>query len=189
MDSEIADLVVLAVMIADQPDSLVSRQVGEAEVSLEGFRGDKHAGFTRRADGRTPDYPRGTPIRNDRQVSLVGREELQIAAERLAVPAIQPEWLGANLLLANVPDLSALPPGARLRFADGVVLVVQAENMPCRAAGRVLAAQIGRPELAAEFPRAALHLRGLVAVVEHGGRLHTGERFTITRPSGAPWGS
>ncbi len=176
---------VLAVLIADQADSLVSRRVGEVEVSLEGFNGDKHAGFTRRADGRTPNYPRGTRIRNDRQVSLVSYEELQLVAERLEVEEIQPEWLGANLLVGGIPGLSTLPHNTRLRFSGGVVLVVQAENMPCAGPGRVLAAQFARPELERNFPRTALHLRGLVAVVERGGNLSPGERLAVSRPRDA----
>jgi MOSC domain-containing protein YiiM len=171
---------IVAVLIADQADRLVSRRVPEVEVTLEGLRGDKHAGFRRAADGRTPAYPRGTPIRNDRQVSLVSREELELAAERLGIRAIEPEWLGANLLLEGIPELSLLPCGTRLHCAAGVVLVVQAENMPCLGPGRVLAEQLGRPGLAQEFPRAALHLRGVVAVVEHAGTLRAGEAVTVS---------
>jgi len=172
---------IVAVLIADQPDRLVSRRVTEVEVTLEGLRGDKHAGFRRAADGRTPEYPRGTPIRNDRQVSLVSREELELAATRLGIRPIEPEWLGANLLLEGVPELSLLPCGTRLRCAAGVVFVVQAENMPCLGPGRVLAGQLGRPELAQGFPRAALHLRGVVAVVEHAGTLRAGEAVSVSR--------
>jgi len=172
---------IVAVLIADQPDRLVSRRVTEVEVTLEGLRGDKHAGFWRAADGRTPQYPRGTPIRNDRQVSLVSREELELLATRLGIRAIEPEWLGANLLLEGVPELSLFPCGTRLRCAAGVVFVVQAENMPCLGPGRVLAEQLGRPELTQEFPRAALHLRGVVAVVEHAGTLRAGEAVTVSR--------
>jgi hypothetical protein len=185
-EPEAASAVVLAVLVADQEGSLISRQVAEVEVSLEGFSGDKHAGFTRRADGRTPEYPRGTRIRNDRQVSLVSREELQQVAERLELAEIRPEWLGANQLLGGIPGLSALPHNTRLRFSGGVVLVVQAENMPCVGPGRVLAAQIGRPELEREFPRAALHLRGLVAVVERGGTLRPGEHLAVSRRRDGP---
>ncbi|MGI9147333.1 MAG: hypothetical protein ACR2IK_12385, partial [Chloroflexota bacterium] len=47
---------------------LVSTPVPEAVVTLEGFVGDRHAGFTRRADNRTPFYPRGTLMGNSRQV-------------------------------------------------------------------------------------------------------------------------
>jgi MOSC domain-containing protein YiiM len=180
-ETETTEAVVLAVLVADQVDSLISRQVAEVKVGLEGFSGDKHAGFTRRADGRTPEYPRGTHIRNDRQVSLVSREELQQVAERLELAEIQPEWLGANLLLGSIPGLSALPHNTRLRFSEGVVLVVQAENMPCVGPGRVIAAQTGRAELEREFPRAALHLRGLVAVVERGGTLRLGEHVAVSR--------
>jgi len=174
-----------AVLIADRPESLVSRRVDAVEVGQEGLSGDKHAGFTRAADGRTREYARGTRLRNDRQVSLVSREELGVVASRLKVAEIQPEWLGANLMLEGIPALSQLPANTRLRFAEGVVLVVQGENMPCAGPGRVLVAQFGRPELEKEFPRAALHLRGVVAVVERAGTLRPGETVVVSLPSGA----
>ncbi|MCA1668286.1 MAG: hypothetical protein LC793_13000, partial [Thermomicrobia bacterium] len=67
------------------PDAayLVSTPVSEVRVTLEGFEGDRHAGFTRRADNRTPFYPRGTVIGNSRQVSIVSVEELTAMATAL----------------------------------------------------------------------------------------------------------
>jgi hypothetical protein len=42
--------------------------------------------------------------------------------------------------VAGIADLSALPPGTRLTFAGGAVLRVEAENRPCKVAGRSIAA-------------------------------------------------
>jgi hypothetical protein len=36
------------------------------EFTFEGITGDKHAGFTKKADAGNPEYKRGTLMRNDR---------------------------------------------------------------------------------------------------------------------------
>ncbi|MFM8321040.1 MAG: MOSC domain-containing protein, partial [Chloroflexota bacterium] len=106
-----------AVYLGLDPDTFFTTAQPELTAEFTGFAGDKHAGFTRPADSRTPWYPRGTQIRNDRQLSLVSVEELAEVARLLQVPEIQPEWLGANLLIVGVPDLSLLPPNTRLFFS------------------------------------------------------------------------
>lgn len=169
-------------MVARDDHSLISTSVPQATVTFEGFEGDKHAGFTRPADGRTPHYPRGARIRNDRQVSLVSEEELALIAAALGVPMIEPEWLGANLLVSGLPKLTLLPPATRLFFANGVVLAVSGENEPCLGPGKVIAQR--HPHLAASrFPKAALHRRGLVAVVEKPGVIHSGEAVMADVPA------
>jgi hypothetical protein len=172
----------VSVLVCRNPDSLESTSLDLVDVDLEGLRGDKHAGFTRGADGRTPRYPRGTRIRNDRQVSLVSLEELAQVATALQVPVVRPEWLGANVLLADIPGFSHLPPNTTLRFAGGVVLIVQRDNRPCKGPGRLLANHYGRPDLESGFPAKAIGLRGVVACVEHAGRLHAGEEVEVHLP-------
>ncbi len=71
---------VAAVMVADG-DGFETRAVEAAELDLEGFvlpglRGERHRGHARKADARVPWFPRGTPIRNSRQVSIVCPQEL-----------------------------------------------------------------------------------------------------------------
>ena len=173
-------------MVSRDPQSLISTSTSQVAVTFEGFDGDKHAGFTRDADGRTPHYPRGTRIRNDRQVSLVSEEDLaQIAAE-LGVPLIEPEWLGANLLVSRIPQFTLLPPATRLCFAEGVVLAVSGENAPCLGPGKVIARQY--PHLTpSRFPKAALHRRGLVAVVEKPGVVRAGESVVAEIPDLTPY--
>lgn len=176
--------VVRGVLVASDARSLVSAAQPEVEVTFEGFRGDQHSGLTRRADGRTPFYPRGATIRNLRQVSLVSLEELAQIAAALGLPELRPDWLGANLLLEGIPALSLLPGLTRLFFEGGAVLVVMEENLPCSGPGKVLQAlfpEIAR--LAAQFPRAALHKRGLVAVVEHPGMIRAGDGVRVQSSS------
>lgn len=171
------------ILISDVPRSIESRPLEQVRVTLEGFEGDKHAGFTRRADARTPQFKRGTIIRNSRQVSIVSREELAEVAATLGLPKIEPKWLGANLLFSGVPNLSLLPPGTRLYFPGGAVLVVEGENDPCVKPGRVLhdlyPEKLPKPGL---FPKAALHKRGLVGWVERAGIIRQGDPVKIVVP-------
>ena len=53
-------------------------------LDFQGIKGDFHAGYTRRSGGREPWYPRGTEMRNERQLSIVSPDEL---AEVLAADA------------------------------------------------------------------------------------------------------
>jgi MOSC domain-containing protein YiiM len=159
----------------------------QVKAALGGIEGDKHSGMTRLSDGRTPYYPRGTEIRNDRQVSLVSQEELAQVAAALDVPVIQPEWVGANLLLQHIPHLTQLPRGTRLVFARGAVLIVEGENLPCIGPGKILEAQYAREDLSAAFPKAAMRKRGLVACVERAGDISEGDEVTAEIPAQVPY--
>ena len=101
-------------------DHFVTRAVETLPLTFEGIEGDFHAGHTRRSGGREPWYPRGTEMRNERQLSIVAPDELAIVAERMGLAEIRPEWIGANLLLDGVPMLSMLPAGTMLFFKGGV---------------------------------------------------------------------
>jgi hypothetical protein len=162
--------------------TLETTSQAKVKVTFEGFEGDKHAGLTRKSDSRTPYYPRGTEIRNDRQISIVSKEELAQIAARMQLSEVLPEWLGANLLLQGIPNLTQLPPGTRLFFSAGVTLVVQAENLPCKLPGKVIQSQTQREGLAELFPQIALHLRGLVACVERPGIISAGESLQADIP-------
>lgn len=170
---------VARVFVAREPDTLVSARIPRATVLFGGFEGDKHAGWTRRADARVPWYPRGTIIRNERQVSIVASEELAQIALALGVAEVRAEWLGANLELSGLPSLTLLGPRTRLVFASGAVLTVEGENMPCRGPGRAIQQALGIRGIETRFPKAALHLRGIVATVELPGEIAEGD--TVTR--------
>lgn len=155
------------------------------DLSFDGIAGDYHAGVTRRSGGREPWYPRGTEIRNERQLSIVAPDELATAAGRMGLVEVRPEWVGANLLIEGVPRLSMLPSGTLLFFSGGVTLKVDGQNKPCRLAGRLVAARAGMADQEAgalSFPKAASRLRGLVAWVEKPGRIGTGEAVSVRVP-------
>jgi hypothetical protein len=174
---------VLRVLLGLEPKTLVTTPCEAATVTFEGFEGDKHSGFTRGADSRTPYYQRGTLIRNDRQVSIVSQEDLLAVADVLGLPEILPEWLGANLLLNEIPQLSLLPPRTRMVFSQGAVLRVEEENMPCMGPGKIIASQSGAEKLANRFIKAAMHRRGVVATVERPGIIGEGDMVVVEIPA------
>lgn len=150
------------------------------EVNLEGIVGDKHAGFTKGADSRNREYLRGSEMRNDRQWSAVSPEELAVIAELMGIPQIDSGWIGANLALAGISNLTELPKGSKLVFPEDAVLLVEGENMPCVGPGEVIAAKYPDSGLkASQFPKAAYGRRGLVGVVERPGIIKLQDVVTV----------
>lgn len=166
-------------------DHFETRPVDALRQGFDGISGDFHAGATRRSGGREPWYPRGTEMRNERQLSVVAADELAIVADRMGLAEIKPEWIGANLLIEGVPHLSMLPAGTLLFFKDGVTIKVDAQNGPCRIAGRSIAQHAGMADIEAGallFPKSAKRLRGLVAWVEKPGTINAGEEISVRVP-------
>ena len=60
-----------AVLLGDFPDTHITRRVSQVEVDFSGFIGDHHSGLTMLSGDRTPYYPKGTKIRNYRQVTIL----------------------------------------------------------------------------------------------------------------------
>jgi len=174
---------VIGVYLARDPAALRSSAEPSVQVTFAGFAGDRHAGLTCLSGGRSRQYPRGTEIRNSRQVSIVSVEELDAIAQALDVPALRAEWLGANLLLRGIPQLTLLPPGTRLFFAQDATLVVESENHPCAKTGSsIQEAYPAVTGLAQAFPGAAMHRRGLVAWVERPGAIAAGDPIRAELP-------
>ncbi|RWI20491.1 MOSC domain-containing protein [Mesorhizobium sp.] len=175
----------VAALYVAPSDHFQTRAVDELRLGFDGIEGDFHAGATRRSGGREPWYPRGTEMRNERQLSVVAADELAIVAQRMGIAEIKPEWIGANLLIEGLPQLSMLPSGTLLFFKGGVTVKVDAQNGPCRIAGRSVAENAGMADHEAGallFPKAAKRLRGLVAWVEKPGRITTGEEISVRVP-------
>lgn len=166
-----------ALLVADQQNSFVSRRVDELKVDYGGIKEDRHFGLTKKAGAREKMYPRGTEIFNRRQISILSVEECTEISARLGVERILPEWLGANILISGFPDLTQLAEGSRILFPGGVGLLCEGENDPCIQPGKVLQRKFpAKEKLAAKFVKAALGLRGIVAIVERPGKIHTGEK-------------
>jgi hypothetical protein len=173
---------VVACLIADG-GTFVSRPVDALTLDFTGIPGDYHAGATRKSGSREPWYSRGTEIRNDRQLTIVSVEELTEVAARMAIAEIAPGWIGANLALIGVPDLTLLPAGTRFFFSGGATVVAEGENMPCRVAGRSIGEHApGREGFDLLFPKVGRGKRGLVASVERPGIIRAGETVTVRLP-------
>jgi len=175
---------VVDVYLGLMAESIITTVQPFVQATFEGFEGDKHAGWTRKSDSRTPRYLRGVDIRNDRQVSIVSVEELKQIAEAMGIERLPAEWLGANLLLEGIPNLTQLPPMMHLYFPSGAALVLYGENHPCTTAGRAVKSQADphglRPDLAERFVQAGRARRGLVACVEHPGKICPGDQVILS---------
>ena len=178
-----AEVSVVAVLCARDPDSLVASAEPVIKLDFGGVVGDRHHGLTRPSDSRQLRYyPRGTMIRNRRQLTLVSVEELAEIAERLGVPHLRPEWLGANLLVEGIPGLSTLPMGTRLMFTGGAGLVCEGVNQPCRLPAEVIQQHFPWSRASAQFVKAAYGRRGIAASVEHPAPISSGDRVSVEPP-------
>ena len=168
--------------VGDRP-GCATRLVPTLALTFEGADGDGHAGFTRESGGREPWYPRGTTIRSGRQLSIVSVEDLAAVAGALDLAAIDPGLIGANTVVEGITRFSFLPPGTRLFFDGGAVVVVEGQNAPCRFAGKALADAVpGREDIELGFVAAARRRRGVVAGVERPGTLSGGTKLSVKIP-------
>lgn len=172
--------------VPDRAASLRSEPVERARLGFDGIAGDGHAGLTRPSCSRvTAQYVRGTPIRNARQLSVLSREEIATIAAAMDLDAIDPSWLGANLVLDGLPELTRLPPSSRLIFEGGAAIVVDMENGPCQFPAREIERE--HPGKGAGFIAAARGRRGVTAWVEREGDISIGETARLHVPPLAPY--
>ena len=154
-------------------------------LTFDGIIGDFHAGSTRVSGGREPWYPRGTEMRNERQVSILASDELAEIAKGMGISELKPEWIGGNMLIDGIPSLSLLPARTLLFFEGGVTLKVDGQNGPCKLSGRSIAEHTGTADhtaTALDFVRVARRLRGIVAWVEKPGTIRAGEKVDVRVP-------
>lgn len=175
----------IATLLKAEGRDFVSKEVSGLALTYDGIPGDFHSGLTRKSGGREPWYSRGTEMRNERQVSILSVEELAEISTGMGL-AVDPGWIGANLVLEGIPQLSYLPPRTLLMFEGGVTLRVDGYNAPCRLAGGSIAKNAGveapdgdfsRTDMALRFKDAAHMKRGLVAWVEREGVIRPGEKL------------
>jgi len=170
----------------DRATGLESEPRTAVDLDWTGIVGEAHGGLTRPACSRVAgQYPRGTEIRNVRQVTAVSVEQLEQIRAAMDAPELRPEWLGANLVLEGIEDLSALPPSSRLIGPDGAALVVDMENAPCRLPAKVIERHL--PGIGERFPKAALGRRGVTLWVERPGRIGVGDALRLHLPPPVRW--
>ncbi len=159
-------------------------------LSFAGFAGEVHAGVTRPSCSRVlKQHPRDTKIRNVRQLCVVSAEEMAEVAADMGLEVTDREglwaWVGASVVLEGIPDLTHLPPSARLQGPDGVTLVVDMENLPCQEPAVTI--EQTRPGMGKGFKRAAKGKRGVTAWVEREGVLRLGDVVTLHVPAQRAW--
>ena len=170
------------ILVNSTPDEdLSSRRVPSVAVSYAGLEGESHSGLVRSSCVRVRhQYPQGTEIRNTRQISIVSIEELAEIAAAMGIAELQPEWLGANLLVSGIPHFSQIPPSTRMIFSGGASLVVDLENSPCKYPGEII--ERHHPGFGNLFAKAAVGRRGVTAWVEREGHISTGDSISLYIP-------
>ncbi len=97
----------------------------------------------------------------------------------MGVPRIFPEWLGANVAVSGIPDLTTLKEGSRIIFPRSRSLC-EGENDPCIQVGEVIQSYYPeQPKLAPAFVRHALGIRGIVCIVERPGVVYAGDEIEV----------
>ncbi len=156
------------------------------DLSFEGVQGARHFGLTRPSCVRvTAQYPKGTPIRNERQLSILTQEELDAIAQAMEIDTVDPTRLGASLVLKGIPDFTHVPPSSRLLAPSGASLAIDMENRPCQLPAKSLEAV--HPGQGKGFKRAATGRRGVTAYVASEGRIALGDSLSLHIPDQPVW--
>ena len=172
--------------VPDREAALASTAQDEMALSFAGPVGEDHGGLTRPSCSRViSQYPRGTEIKNTRQLSVVSAEELAQIAEAMGVDTLDPWLVGATMVLSGIPDFSHLPPSSRLQIANGATLTVDMQNRPCHLPAAEI--DVPHPGKGRTFKAAAQGLRGVTAWVEREGTARVGDIVTVHVPDQRAW--
>ena len=172
--------------VPDREAALASTAQDEMALSFAGPAGEDHGGLTRPSCSRViSQYPRGTEIKNTRQLSVVSAEELAQIAEAMGVDTLDPWLVGATMVLSGIPDFSHLPPSSRLQIANGATLTVDMQNRPCHLPAAEI--DVPHPGKGRTFKAAAQGLRGVTAWVEREGTARVGDIVTVHVPDQRAW--
>lgn len=172
--------------VTDRDAALASLPLERMALSFAGYSAEDHAGLTRPSCSRViSQYPRGTEIRNTRQLSVLSAEELEKIAAAMGVETLHPRLVGASLVLKGIPDFTLIPPASRLQSENGATLVIDMENRPCHLPAKPIDAE--GPGNGRAFKTTSQHLRGVTAWVEREGELRLGERLRLHVPDQPAW--
>ncbi|THH37223.1 sulfurase [Aliishimia ponticola] len=173
--------------VPEEGESIRAQAVSELELDFTGPVGERHGGLTRPSCSRVLNqYPkRGTEIRNVRQLSVLSAEEISLIAREVGLDELDPQLLGASMVLSGIPDFTKVPPSSRLQFASGAVLTIDMENLPCHLPAREIDSD--HPGHGKPFKAAARQRRGVTAWVEHPGSVAIGDSCTLYIPGQPVW--
>lgn len=172
--------------IPDRDVGLASVPQSEMALTFAGNPAEAHSGLTRPSCSRVlSQYPRGTKIRNTRQICVMSAEELALIADEMGLEEFDPAWAGASIVIEGIPDFTLIPPSSRIQFSNGATLTVDLENRPC-----VLPApeiEKYHPGFGKLFKPAAKRRRGVTAWVEREGNIKLGDELRLHIPEQPPW--
>ena len=172
--------------VKSQKDNIRSAPQTEIAATYAGQEGAVHSGLTRPSCVRVREmYAEGTEIRNVRQFSVLSAEELALIAADLGLEKIEPEWLGASIVIEGIDDFSHVPPSSRLQNEDGTALVIDMQNFPCGYPGREI--EKDHPGQGRKFAKVAQGRRGVTAWVEREGPLRVGDTLRLHVPRQRAW--
>ena len=167
-------------------DGIRSASTDETMASFEGIAGEHHSGVTRPACTRVRMlHVKGTEIRNTRQLSVLSSEECAGIAETLGIETLNPEWLGATIVVSGIPDWSHVPPGSRLQNSALTTITIDLENGPCNLPGKEI--EVDAPGHGMGFKAAAQGRRGVTAWIERPGPLAVGDTLRLFVPAQPAW--
>ncbi|MDX8351497.1 MOSC domain-containing protein [Cognatiyoonia sp. IB215182] len=173
-------------LVPDRDASLKSRAITSAQLTFAGIPGEAHGGLTRPSCSRVvSQYPKGTEIRNVRQLSVLSAEELAEIADACGLAALDPAMAGASLVISGIPDFTHVPPSSRLQFVSGATIVVDMENRPCHLPAKVINAD--HPGAGDRFKAAAKGKRGVTAWVEREGGVKVADSVRLHVPDQRAW--
>lgn len=176
----------LGVVTNDDRAELLAEVLAAVDLTFEGIAGSVHGGATRESCSRVKSqYPPGTRIRNERQLSIISAEELSEIAAQMGLDRIDPARLGASMVLSGLPDFSFLPPSSRLQAPSGATLTVDMQNRPCQFPAKSI--DKVAPGLGKGFKPAANGRRGVTASVAREGRVVLGDVMRLHIPDQRGW--
>ncbi|PHQ83147.1 MAG: sulfurase [Thalassobium sp.] len=176
----------LGAIMDDDRTAMMARSYDRIDLTFAGVEGAFHAGLTRPSCSRvTAQYPKGTDIRNERQLSIVSEEELALIAADMGVNRIDPARIGATMVIRGIPDFTHVPPSSRLQAPSGATVVVDMENRPCIFPAKSL--DVVHPGKGKAFKPAAKGRRGVTAWVAAQGAIALGDTLTLHIPDQKPW--
>lgn len=172
--------------VPHQDGTIRSEPLTSVELGLDGFPNEVHSGTSRDSCVRvTMLHPKGTKIRNTRQLSLLSAEENAAIAAQIGLDSLDPSWLGASIVIQGIPDFSHVPPGSRLQTPNGTTITVDLENAPCIWPAKEIDKDHSGKGKA--FKPAAEGRRGLTAWVERPGPLQIGDEVALFVPTQRAW--
>lgn len=170
----------------DRAAGLGNRAVETLDLRFLGPVGESRNGLTRPSCSRVvSQYPKGSEIRNTRQLCLMSAEELGEIAAGMGVEALDPALLSVSILVEGIPDFTHIPPASRLVSKAGVSICVDIENRPCHLPAKGIEAEL--PSKGRLFKTAAKGLRGVTGWVEREGLLRLNDELTLHVPDQRAW--